>query len=321
MKRISRIIFSIIAFSFIAVSVGCDNGSYACEETAAGLSDERVITENQLIGVWQTADFADTLTTDSRGNLQRSNERTVELYFTEDFKLYVHDTEMCLTGHSTVHIRFALEIESGGLVMTPENISPQILEEREPQFVIYFDGETVTLSATNADGSPFFRGFGKTQFSFVKVSDEVPYGWTDTQRQEIAETNQSIRNDIFACADKFAEAIGLSVLPSQESNRYSWHRTSVGHSIITNSIGFLIDDDIVIAIRFIGDTPSPSRVQRHTDGFLHFGYASGHDWDDYSLGSVRNNLFVMFFVDDDRYEGATPTEEMLDIFVSLLDSQ
>ena len=78
MKRISRIIFSIIAFSFIAVAVGCGNGSYACEETAAGLS-----AENRLIGVWQTADFDETHTDFF------PDRSSVAVYITEDNNLYV----------------------------------------------------------------------------------------------------------------------------------------------------------------------------------------------------------------------------------------
>ena len=296
MKRISCIIFSIIACSFIVVAVGCDNGSYVCEETAAGLS-----AQSWLIGVWQTADFEKVAR-----DFESVRRDPIAVYITEEHDLYVMFA-------STV-FRYQYTIIENELALTAvPNPAREEYEKLLNLLSIEIEDNAIYLSADGLSGDIPRQGWGRAihiyfeQLPVVlyRESHEVPFGWTDIDRQKIAETRQNIKDDILAHAEKFGETLGLSI---EETHHGIGRQSDMEHSL-----DFAIDDyRIMISIAFIGVPPAPTRAQRYSSVPLD----STPHLVNYFRG-VSNSQFQLLY---NPFDNNQPTEEMLEIFMSLLDS-
>jgi len=280
MKRVFLLFFSIVLI--MLATTACANGE---------------VTDGQLVGVWQTAGFDEFLRSDD------NSEHAVEVYITYDFNLYIFlirgDT---LGGFRAFTYHYIYEIIDNGQILSPVSVPNRQHGDDWQGFHITIERSRLILDATNS-----YDMLISDAFTLTKVSDEVPYGWTDAQRQEIADTVQRIREDVIAHAEKFGEALGLYVDVSNHVFGGGGAR-SVGFTLSGDSI----DNDIRITISYRGISPTPTQRERHTS----IPRALGQKFVVYPY--VQNDRFSLFY---EPNGDCSPTEEMLEVFMSLLDDQ
>ncbi|MCL2402232.1 MAG: hypothetical protein FWC90_06275 [Oscillospiraceae bacterium] len=247
------------------------------------------VTEDEFVGVWRTKDF------EKNAREFWAEEEYAAIYVTADGNLYILITNpLTSAGPITNIYRFHYEFVDNQLRLTP-------IEADGNRFPAWLDAVQISADTNGIRLEP-------TAFVFYKLTDEIPYGWTDADRQEIVETNAQIRAEIFALADRFSEVLGLSVLPDDIDR---WDRHTGDRFLHQHQIPFTIAN-IPIEIAFIGAPPLPTQPQRHTRVF-------GPSFLEMHHPEIRNasDRFVLVYNDWD-YD--VPTE-WLDIFADLDHSQ
>jgi len=258
------------------------------------------VASEELVGVWHSDNFG------MSGGMVAN---WVAIYITEDGNLYVFDTSFNPTGPSMTWIyHYHYELAGRHLKLT-------IVEGNDGAF----DMEKVRISVRNNSIRLDMREANdwlnprEFLFTLYKVADEVPYGWTDEERQEARETDERIREEIFAFAQRFGNAIGHPVLP---------YDGNVPGGLL--GIPFVIDD-ILIGIEFSGQSPMPRAAQRHhristsnvrSQNSLHIQRLAAPTamWKEFWSANGQ------FTLSHDDWQGGTIPEEWLDIFAALDDS-
>ena len=235
-------------------------------------------------GVWQTRDF-------EKNTMASFPDPYVSVYVTKDGNLYILLTTDTTAGHMTDTLHYRYEITDGQLNITPLNNPGR------------YDMESVQISAVGSNIRLDLRGItswirpSDFLFTLYKVSDELPYGWTDADRQEISDTLERIRKETAAFAERFSGALNISFTPRTD---ITWMR----------GLAFAIGDNIV-SIEFVGQTPSPIRAQRHTP------VPNPSFQEQVWLSETSANAQFILFHDD--WGGEFITEELLEIFHSVDD--
>jgi len=225
--KLKHICTTLLIFSLLFVLVGCAT---------------RGVTVEDLVGVWRTGNF-----------LGSASNPFAAVYITADGNLYVLLTTESEDGPITDIYNYYYEIVDDQLVLTP-------MEDNRH----WLDAEAVEISISRnniqLDMQEVFSWVHPQDFLFTlsHYTDELPYGWTNADRQEMQETTEWIRNQILSFAEQFSEELGLPVLP-QEGRHATMINFTFQH-VITFSI-----EDILIDIAFIGELPTPTRPQRHTN--------------------------------------------------------
>jgi len=259
----------------------------------AGCSGNKALDAEQLVGVWQIQDFDQVL----EGEVLPA----VEMYFTADSNAFLFFTNWTSAGHVTDIFHFLYEIADGNMQLTLTQAPSHIEDEGWPEFkVSSVDGKvTITVAVTETATTTMHAG-GARQYMLEKVATEVPYGWTDAQKEEIEQTNQSIDQEVHAFAQIFGEAIGLSIVPEERAINFY-------ESYIEHGSEFLIDNRIPVMIAFIGSTPTPAGPERFSGQFIDGGQYV-------ECPSVQNDRFALYYTNH-----SPPTTTMLTKFESLFD--
>ena len=260
------------------------------------------VSVEDLVGVWQTADFEETY-----------QSFAVEMYVTNDSNLYVMFVSATEAGPGTTIFHYHYDVVDGELIWTPF-LNP-FREGYEEELEILFKDERIYLSMDGLSGPLPERGTGRAMRSFFRespiilyrVSQEVPFGWTDEQQQQMADTLEWMKQEIFAHAEKYSEALGFTFMPSRGGD---FSMASCGRN---NVVFFNINHDYEdypqeIGIAFGGELPSPIQARRHMGRSLN---ADSGLFEERS--EVRNEGFWLI------YRGGMP-EEWIEIFL-LLDTE
>ena len=196
-----------------------------------------IIPQEQLVGVWRTEGFEQSTFADI-------TDPYAAIYITEDGNLYVLLTTDTSNGHSTDILHYHFEAANGHLILTP--ISSSVAShDMDSVWIVVADGN-IYLDMREVRGWVRPNEF---MFTLYKFADDVPYGWSDADRQEIQEINDRVEAKILAFAERFSEALGLPVVPYDGRSRM-------------RGITFVADDKL-ISIEFWGQTPTPTRPLRH----------------------------------------------------------
>jgi len=214
------------------------------------------ITLDGLVGVWRTEGFAE-----HAGDFW-AYESFAAMYVTDDGNIFIHVTLGSTAGPLTTTYHSQYEFMGSELVLISTHLDGhfgdtsylkdiQITAERNGIRVETITGPSCTCYACiNRD--PVQR-----THIFYKYSNELPYGWTFVQKNEINETNARIIEEIFAFADRFSQELGIPVEPYDVNEWRTAERFLYQHHL-----PFIIEDT-VIEIAFTGEPLLPTRPQRH----------------------------------------------------------
>jgi len=204
---------------------------------------EHDIPLEELVGVWQ-----------AEVNPDAFEPPRQAVYITEDGNLYFlvsFPTPWGTFGTRVYHYcyeisgsRLLLSMPPDGVRVTSHDIGNAQISVRNSVILLDLqEGE---------DGHSWFR---ESLYNFHKVADEIPYGWTDEDNQEIRALNARINEGLLAIAKQFSEAIDVRILLTDDSvceDLFSYHDDNY----------FLIGD-IPAKITFTGDTPTHRYHQRY----------------------------------------------------------
>jgi len=214
-----------------------------------GCAANEIVAED-LTGVWRTRGFEE--------NASASFPDTYSaIYITEDGNLYVLTTFDTTAFHVTDIYRFYYEIIDGQLMLTPIEEGGDRFHERLEEVEISMRGNRIQLDMRVT--WPAGRSSFQQSFTYYKFSDEVPYGWSNADRQEIQEVNEMINEKIVSFAEQFGEALGY---PISLYDGYAWS-LSYAWDRYWNVMPFVVED-VLFEIAFNGEAPTPTRPQRHT---------------------------------------------------------
>ena len=186
---------------------------------------ELVISPEQLIGVWQTADFDD-----RHSYLGIYIESVFEIYFTYEHNALVRRSGLVPGGVRTTTSHFIYEITADGLELTPVTESPLYTTE------IWLADDGLYLSIYHP-----WRSYNELYF-LQKTSDEVPFGFTNADMHEIQKRIDQILFEVRNHAQRFADALNLPIIETEfHGNHVPRYR----------GLGFQIEDiDFTIALDF-----------------------------------------------------------------------
>lgn len=203
--------------------------------------DQQTFSQEQLVGIWQTSEFKEDLTLDiTLGS-------GVEIYFTDDFNVYVRFLQETTAGVLADSFQYKYEIADSKLKL--EFIENQSYVDI-PHFDITVKDNKIVLNV-KGDGKDFTNR--TTSYILNKKSEYVPYGYTDADKQEILDKNKKIKQDIRACVQKYSAALNLDII---ECGEYSYY--SGGHFIggVEHGIIFKIEDiDVCITLSVLAKSP------------------------------------------------------------------
>jgi len=267
--KLKHICTTLLIFSLLFVLVGCATRGPAVED---------------LVGVWRTENYEEEA-------LGWASNSFAAVYITADGNLYVLLTTDSTAGPwTTVYPYYYYEIVDNQLVLTPmENDLRRDVEAIQ----ISIENNSMQLDMQEVYSSSNPQAF---LFTLYHYTDELPYGWTNADRQEMQETMDWARNQILAFAEQFSEELGLPVLPRGTRGE----ATSTTFSI----------EDISVDIVFRGQLPTPIYPRWHTHMLGLTDYDDG-EWR--SARSAHGRFSIRWHQRHDL------PEEWLDIFVNLDD--
>ena len=195
---------------------------------------------DELVGVWQTKALGVSVGID---------DSYAAIYITDDGNLFALDTKPTSVGHMTDIYHFKYDFTNGKLVTTPvgENWSGLDLEKVR----ITINDNKIQLDKWEAKDWASWISPEDVSYTLGKATDEVPYGWTDVDRQEIQATNEQIHEVTVAFVQRFSDALGLPVL--HYDKKFTWGMPTIPYII----------EEIPIEIGFIGEPPSPRKPQMY----------------------------------------------------------
>ena len=227
MSNLKRICVSLLIFAMLFILAACA---------------ENEITAEDLIGVWQ-----------AEANPDIFGPPHVAIYITEDGNLYFLFSGMTpFNTYLTSVYHYRYEISGGQLLLIVPEDGVRVSSRNIENARISVRGNVILLDLQEVEDWHIW--FHEALYRFYKVADEVPYGWTYEDNREIRALHTRINEGLLTVAQQFGEAIGVRVLPTDDSgcSDFSPHHDNVFY------IG-----DIPAMIAFIGDTPTPRHHQRH----------------------------------------------------------
>ena len=269
------------------------------------------ITAEDLVGVWQTEDFEEFLMSweeeflaaEAQGYTAIAGPR--EVYITADGNFYIFLITGASNGLSTSIFHYHYEIVENQLILTSAD---------ETAFYppISFGVWGTHFSPTRRSrGEASLRRDGQLRFviqdswrvshSVSRVSEELPFGWTEMDREEIQTSNEWAREEILAFAQTFGEVLALPVLPYAGDTRIS-----DAVFVFQHLLPFEIEGELV-QIAFTGTLPTPTLPQRHIC-FLSFWRPEVTEF--HAIRSA-NGQFALLFAE----ESAIPAQ-WLDVFAA-----
>jgi len=210
--------------------------------TACGSNE---LTTDELVGIWRPASFEEDFARLFWGG------SVVAVYITYDGNLFIHHTSESSIGEITDTLHFSYEIVGDQLALTP--ISGSRSYDMDAVKIIT-NRNQLTLDLREA--SSFVDPSG-LRFTLYRIQDYVPFGWSDSDQEDMRKSRTWVQEEIHAFAERLSEALGLSVLP------YDGFARTEARFVYQHIVPFIIDD-IVIEIAFVGTSPTPTRPQsRH----------------------------------------------------------
>ena len=178
------------------------------------------ITQDQLIGAWQSENFDESI---------RNYELAAELYFTDDGYQFVRISFDTTAGIITRTYPFRYEMKNNSVDFTSIYLEPYSLATLPPIKVkMTIRADTIVLKIDNKS------------VRLNKISDTVPYGYTDVDRKEIDENKQRIRQEILSFADDLSEIWGVPVVETQDTVFYGADWITHGVQFMAGDIGICI---------------------------------------------------------------------------------
>ena len=288
-KKRLRYVF-IIGLQFLLLLTACNS--------IAKMQDRNSISAEELVGIWLQDDFNARL-----NDVDRHVGTATVIYITHDGNLFIHRTSVGSTaGLITFVMHFTYVVEHNQLKIIPYAIPLyrswyHLTVECFKPFESHSLMEGVEISVRN-NRMRLYLPDRETVILYHKT-DEIPYGWTNSDRQEIVEQNRGIQNELHALATRFGEALNLPIEPYEGTTFISY-----GEHIYQHIVPFNIED-ILFEIAFTGTTPTPMRPQsRHV---FPGGYLIGLPD---SIANINNNFSLIYW----RFE---IPEEWLYIFAAL----
>jgi len=200
----------------------CLVGHYRGEDVALAISPE------QLIGVWQMAEFDDYY-------LGIYISCLFEIYFTYDNNAIIRRSCLNPGGIVIATIHFIYEITRDGLELTFVSQSPHHWHDEDIE--IWLEGDGLYLNVYHS-----WRDYNELHF-LQRISDEVPFGFTNADKHEIQNRIDQIMLEIRNHAKRFANALDLPIIETE------W--PLFGNVPRYSGLGFQIDGiDFTIALDF-----------------------------------------------------------------------
>ena len=267
-----RSIAFILACFFLFILSGCDQGR-----------------NDSLVGIWQTEGFVEELGSEVAG----WQSFPVAMYLTEDNNMYIFFPRQDeYEGLHVLLIHYGYEVSDGELLVTQTAIYyPEVgfggawADMHRKYIQIRYEDDNIHLHITN-------RG-EVHEVILYRVAEDIPFGWTNIQREEIAENREWIEKEILAHAERFDEMIGSSYLLRPRS---SWSGLYI----------HWIDDLYAIEFRIYREDGTTANIQSVSIAFadiphervqLHFNIESRlwyrNDWPN-RIGTER---FVLYYFD------------------------
>ena len=189
---------------------------------------------DDIAGVWRTDNF-EQASRSHMNSLEASLFGRINITTCGEFHIFISDP-FTTAGTTTRVFSYTYEIVNGRLVVDCDT----------DNFNINMRGDEIRIRYT--------RHGVVDNFTFHKYSATVPYGWTETERREMAVLNQQINEEVIpAMADRFGEAIGLEVTP------FDGRWMNGGRYLAQHHFPFTAGE-YFFEISFAGTAPAPTRA-------------------------------------------------------------
>ena len=267
-----------------------------------------------IVGVWRSDNFVE-------NSSKIFPDVYAAVYITDDGNLYILQTSDTSNGANTQVYHYHYEVVNGRLVLTPVS-SPIMFGCSMENVQITFSDNIMRLDMRQAmtRGSMNHDAF---LFTLYKATSEVPYGWTNIDRQEMEAMNARVTHEIRYFAGRFGEKLGIPITLSGRPWRFGIPFTmSFSNNPLVINENLIITDDIEVNIRFMGETPTPTQPQRHmhvVEGFprvLQFEAArsANHQFALFHSGVVRFDDGVRrnFDIPNEWYNVFNTIEDIID---------
>lgn len=253
--------------------------------------EQKAVSQQQLVGIWQTADFRDDM------QLDLVIGQGVEIYFTDDANMYIRFLQETTAGVLPTSFQYKYDLENGRLILDFVEASSDIKDM--PDFNVKMINDGIVLEV-KADGENFPNK--PASYTLSKKSEVVPYGYTDAEKQEILNDNEKIKQSIRVCAQKYSEAINMPVL---EIGEYSYISRNVFLGGIEHGIIFEIQNKTICITL-------SSLAGELWENEFHILADAGNDAMSYAIPCVVSGDFALAYDEDDK-----PPKEWLDAFTML----